>query len=135
MKATVSARQIFKSASLSSLAAILARVKAIFGGQFLQLGQVYNNIAASEIQYKKLNHLKGSTIQEAEEKYLGIIITQDMKPKRHIAETVKKANKILGMIRRAITCKNIQNIMNFYKTLVKTYPRLWISNLESHQND
>ena len=77
----------------------------------LHLG--YNN---RKIEYQ----LKGTTIQEVtEEKDLGIIITQDMKPKRHIAETVKKANKILGMIRRAITCKNIQNIMNFYKTLVR----------------
>ena len=64
--------------------------------------------------------LKGERIKEdTEEKDLGVIITEDMKQKRQVAEIAKKANKILGMIRRTITCKNVQNIMNFYKTLVR----------------
>ena len=50
---------------------------------------------------------------------MGIIITEDLKAKRHIAEIVKRCNRILGMIRRSITCKNVQIIMNFYKTLVR----------------
>ena len=69
---------------------------------------------------KKEYSLKGNKLKEvAEEKDLGIIITQDMKFKRHIAETVKKANKILGMIRRSITCKDQEIIMRFYKSLVR----------------
>ena len=64
--------------------------------------------------------LKGERIKDDnEEKDLGVIITKDMKQKRHVAEIAKKGNKILGMIRRTITCKNVQNIMNFYKTLVR----------------
>ena len=56
---------------------------------------------------KRQYYLKGKEIKKVtEEKDLGIIITEDLKPKRHIAETVKKANKILGMIRRTITCKD-----------------------------
>ena len=54
-----------------------------------------------------------------QEKDLGIIITKDMKPKTHISQIVKKANKLLGMIKRSITCKNKENVMNLYKTLVR----------------
>ena len=69
---------------------------------------------------KRQYYLKGKEIKKVtEEKDLCLIITEDLKPKRHIAETVKKANKILGMIRRTITCKNKDIIMNFYKTLVR----------------
>ena len=53
------------------------------------------------------------------EKDLGVHITDDLKQYKHVAETVKKANKILGMIKRTITCKNTQNIMSYYKTLVR----------------
>ena len=65
-------------------------------------------------------YIKGQKIKEVtEEKDLGIIITEDLKAKRHIAEIVKRCNRILGMIRRSITCKNVEIIMNFYKTLVR----------------
>ena len=69
---------------------------------------------------RKQYQLKGEQISDvSEEKDLGIIITEDLKPKRHIAEIVKRANRILGMVRRTITCKNVQIIMNLYKTLVR----------------
>ena len=65
-------------------------------------------------------YLKGNKIKKVEqEKDLGIIITKDMKPKTHISQIVKKANKLLGMIKRSITCKIKENIMNLYKTLVR----------------
>ena len=65
-------------------------------------------------------YLNGEKIKAvSEEKDLGVIITDDLKAKRHIAEIVKRANKILGMIRRSITCKSTPIIMNFYKTLVR----------------
>ena len=43
-------------------------------------------------------YLKGTEVKKVEEeKDLGIITTKDMKPRKHIAQKVKKANKILGM--------------------------------------
>ena len=54
-----------------------------------------------------------------EEKDLGIIISEDLKPKKHIAKIVKRANRLLGMIRRTITSKTKTNIMNLYKTLIR----------------
>ena len=53
------------------------------------------------------------------EKDLGVYTTQDLKQHKQVAELVKRANRILGMIKRAITCKNIPNIMSYYKTLVR----------------
>ena len=65
-------------------------------------------------------YLNGTEIKKVqEEKDLGIIISEDLKPMKHIAKTVKKANQLLGMIRRTITCKNKTNILNLYKTLVR----------------
>ena len=65
-------------------------------------------------------YINGKEIQVVnEEKDLGVVISEDLKPKKHIAKIVKKANRLLGMIRRTITCKNIPNIMNLYKTLVR----------------
>ena len=40
------------------------------------------------------------------EKYLGVVIHSTLKPAAHIANCVKKANQMLGMIQRTITYKN-----------------------------
>lgn len=53
------------------------------------------------------------------EKDLGYHTTHDLKQHKHVAEITKSANKILGMIKRTITCKNTENIMSYYKTLVR----------------
>ena len=69
---------------------------------------------------KKNYYINGTEIKKVqEEKDLGILISEDLKPKKHVAKMVKKANRLLGMIRRTITCKNKTNIMNLYKTLIR----------------
>ena len=69
---------------------------------------------------KSKYYINGIEITEVqEEKDLGIVISEDLKPKKHIARIVKKANRLLGMIYRTITCKNQSNIMNLYKTLIR----------------
>ena len=65
-------------------------------------------------------YINGTEIQKVqEEKDLGVIISEDLKPKKHIAKIVKSANRLLGMIRRTITCKNKSNILNLYISLVR----------------
>ena len=65
-------------------------------------------------------YIKDAEISKVkEEKDLGVIISEDLKPKKQIANIVKKANRLLGMISRTLTCKNTRNIMNLYKTLVR----------------
>ena len=69
---------------------------------------------------KSKYYINGTEISKVqEEKDLGIVISEDLKPKKHIARIVKKTNRILGMIYRTITCKNKENIMNLYKTLIR----------------
>ena len=65
-------------------------------------------------------YINGQEIQKvSEEKDLGIIISEDLKPKKHIARIVKRANRLLGMIWRTLSCKNKDNVLNLYKTLVR----------------
>ena len=53
------------------------------------------------------------------EKDLGVQTSKSLKPEEHIAYIVKKANNLLGCIRRTYTDKSLQNMINLYKTLVR----------------
>ena len=92
------------------------------------------------VEYNYLGYdyfLGDDTIQTVtQEKDLGVIVQYDLSPSAHIGEIVKKANRNLGMIRRAYTFKSQHNTMNVYKTLVRTLldsgettPRLCISSV------
>ena len=52
------------------------------------------------------------------EKDLGVHIHKSLKVKEQINYVVKKANRILGTIRRTYTDKSMKNIKNLYITLV-----------------
>ena len=65
-------------------------------------------------------YIEGTEVKKvSEEKDLGVITSEDLKQKKQVAKVVKSANRILGMIRRTITCKNKMNILSLYKTLVR----------------
>ena len=70
---------------------------------------------------KKRNYfISGQQIKKVEEeKDLGVLISDDLKSKKHVAKTAKKANQLLGMIKRTMTCKNKDNILNLYTSLVR----------------
>ena len=53
------------------------------------------------------------------EKDLGVQISKSLKPEEHIAFIVKKANNLLGCIRRTYTDKSLSNMVNLYITLVR----------------
>ena len=53
------------------------------------------------------------------EKDLGVHIHKSLKVKEQINYVVKKANRILGTIRRTYTDKSVKNIKNLYITLVR----------------
>ena len=53
---------------------------------------------------------------------LGFIMDENLKPSKHCAEVVKKANKILGMIKRNFVNLNKTIVTKLYKQLVR--PRL-----------
>jgi len=64
-------------------------------------------------------HTDGRELEKCtEEKDLGVIITNDMKSSRQCLQAYNRASRILGMIRRTISCKNKDIMLNLYKTLV-----------------
>ena len=56
-----------------------------------------------------------------EEKDLGVIISEDLKPSKHCAEVVKKANMVLGMIKRHFITRDRDVIIPLYKSLVRPH--------------
>ena len=55
------------------------------------------------------------------EKDLGIIISNDLKPGKHVSEVVKTANKITGFIGRAFEYKSEKVILTLYNSLVRPH--------------
>lgn len=75
----------------------------------------HNNI---EHQYM----LGGIIIESTEqEKDLGVIIQKNLDVSCQVAETVKRANRLLGMIKRIYTDKSKENILPLYKSLVRPH--------------
>ena len=72
---------------------------------------------------KHLAYNIGDTVLQkaSEEKDLGICIQNNLKADRHIDESVKKANQILGQIYRTIEYKSVENILPLYLTLVRPH--------------
>ena len=52
-----------------------------------------------------------------EEKDLGLIFTKDLKAVNNCGEVVKKANRILGMIKRNFQDKSVQTILPLYNVI------------------
>ena len=56
-----------------------------------------------------------------EERDLGVIIHNSLKPSRQCAEAAKKGNQILGIIKRTIVSRDKEIITRLYKTLVRPH--------------
>ena len=54
-----------------------------------------------------------------EERDLGVIVNNNTKPSRQCAEAAKKANKVLGMIKRTIISREKETVLELYKALVR----------------
>ena len=59
--------------------------------------------------------------QSKEEKDLGVYITENMKFSKHCAEAVKKANKVIGMIKRNFINFDKEVMMMLYKSLIRPH--------------
>jgi len=55
------------------------------------------------------------------EKDLGVIITSDMKSSQQCSQSYAKANRILGMIKRTISHKSTDILLQLYKSLVRPH--------------
>jgi len=54
----------------------------------------------------------------SDEKDLGVIVRNDLKSGKQCREAVKKANRILGIIKRNFTDRSRETVILLYKTLV-----------------
>ena len=55
------------------------------------------------------------------EKDLGVLLTSNLDPARHIAAIVQRANFVLGLVRRAFVLNDIKLFVLLYKTLVRPH--------------
>ena len=60
-------------------------------------------------------------VSTSEQKDLGVIITDNMKPSLQCAAAVKKANQVLGQIRRGFSCFDKDTFVRIYKTYVRPH--------------
>ena len=67
------------------------------------------------------------------EKDLGVVIDSTLKPAAYIANCVKKANQMLGMIQRTITYKNKKILLLMYKSLVRPHLEYAVQTWSPHQ--
>ena len=65
----------------------------------------------------------GGTIlhETTEEKDLGVWIHKSLKVSKHCAEVTKKANRVLGMIKRNFIYKDKSTVLRLYKSLVRPH--------------
>ena len=65
--------------------------------------------------YMNNNEIKETT----EEKDLGVIISNDLKSKKHVNILLSKANRLVGFIKRTLDHKTMQNVILLYKALIR----------------
>ncbi|XP_070547365.1 uncharacterized protein [Ptychodera flava] len=64
--------------------------------------------------------MDGTALESVEEeKDLGVLIHQSLKPTRMGVESARKANKVLGLIKRTMSYKSKDIIVRLYKQLVR----------------
>jgi len=56
-----------------------------------------------------------------EEKYLGVLISNNLKTSAHIAAVVNKVNQIRGLIRRSLTYMDIPLMKQLYTAFVRSH--------------
>jgi len=66
-------------------------------------------------------------VEETLEKDLRVWILADMKCSQQCRYAVNKANKVLGIIKKTITYKDLRIMLNLYKTLVRPYVEYCVS--------
>ena len=75
----------------------------------------------NNIQYTK-DTMNGSKLSKvSHEKYLGVTITNELKPSKHCSDVVKKANRLVGFIRRTFEYKFEIVILTLFNTLIHSH--------------
>ena len=72
------------------------------------------NIAANGVRFQL-------ELRVANEKDLGVMIDSHLNFENHINETVKKANKIVGVIKRNFKDLNVKTFVLLYKSMIRSH--------------
>ena len=67
-----------------------------------------------------------------EERYLGVVITNNLKPSRQWHTAYARASKSLGLIYRTISYKSPDILLKVYKTLVRPHLEYCVSAWSPH---
>ena len=65
---------------------------------------------------------------------LGVHIMSSLKSEKQVTESVKRANRQLGMIKRTLTCRNSAIMLPLYKTLVRPHLEYCVQAWAPHYN-
>jgi ribonuclease P/MRP protein subunit RPP40 len=94
--------------------------------RWAEIWQMSFNIDKCIVMHLGLNnlrhsyHMNGSQMKITEcEKDIGVYMHSSLKPSFHIAESVKKANKALGILLRCYTFRDKFHFIHLYKTYVR----------------
>jgi len=67
-------------------------------------------------------YMDGKRLEDVnQEKDLGIIITNDLKPSAHCTQNYTKANRMLGMIARTFSARDQHILLSLYKSVVRPH--------------
>ena len=69
--------------------------------------------------------------ETVEERDLGVLVTETLSPSHHIAKIVRKANQIVGMIRRTYEDRSKNNLVPLYKSLVRPHLEYCVQTVEA----
>jgi len=81
----------------------------------MSLTTSYNNTCSGYF----LNGTKLKSLSE--EKDLGVIVSDDLKWEKQFSQTVAKATKVLGLIKRNFTNRSKETIIPLYKSLLRLH--------------
>ena len=99
----------------------------------LSIGKLENILHTQRYQIggKELEHV-------FEEKDLGVLVDSDLNFEEHMASKIKKANQIVGLIRRSFTYLDAKSFVKLYTALVRPHLEyaqcVWSPRLKKHQN-
>jgi len=74
----------------------------------------HNPMFTYTIQNKQLE-------EDKQEKDLGVIIAEDLKPSHHCIESYTNVNRILGLIKRTVSSRQPGTMLNLYKSIVRPH--------------
>ena len=79
------------------------------------------NMSNQHMSNMLIGHVQSTVADNRSQWDLGIIITKDLKWQKQTEKSCRTANRVLGFIARNFRCKNKEQILSLYKSLVSSH--------------